>query len=366
MSTDPTTDRPAVILVVDDEETNRTLLERVLTKEGYEIVTAVDGRGALTLLSGVKVDLVLLDVQMPGIDGIEVCRRIRKKVDLPHLPVVMVTSLTDRWSRIACKEAGCDDFLSKPVDFTELAVRVRNLLTVKRFNEQLERDREWLEQEVQKRTAELQTALADLTSAQQQVRVSQQEIIRRLATATEYRDDETGAHILRMSSYARLLAEKRGLDDDRVQAIFEASPMHDVGKVGIPDRVLLKPGRLTDEEFETMKGHAEIGYRILAGSPSELVKLASVIAWTHHEKYDGTGYPRGLSGEAIPLEGRICAIADVFDALTSDRCYRPAMEVEKAVQIMREGWDTQFDPVLLDLFLDSLDEVLAIRDKYGK
>ena len=361
------------MLVVDDEELNRELLEALLVPEGHSVVHARDGEEALDRIeqdeaqshsSGPPIDLVLLDVMMPGMDGIEVCRRIRHKRLPGHLPVIIVTALGDRDSRVAGKEAGCDDFLVKPVDREELLVRTHNLLLLRRYQQRLEAYNERLERTVEQRTAELHRTLAKLEDAERTVRETREEIILRLGRAAEFRDDETGQHLQRMSQYCRLLGSKLEWGDERLNRLVVASPMHDVGKIGTPDRILLKPDRLTRREAEIMRKHAEIGYRILAGSHSELLQMGATIARTHHERFDGRGYPRGLSGDDIPLEGRITTIADVFDALTTRRVYKPIYSVDKSVELMRRGRSTHFDPVLLDLFLGAIDEVVAIKDQF--
>jgi putative two-component system response regulator len=211
----------------------------------------------------------------------------------------------------------------------------------------------------------LREAIVNLERAERDIRLSREETIQRLALAAEFRDDETARHVQRMSHYCALLAGRYGLEPDHCELIRIASPMHDIGKIGTPDSILLKPGKFTPEEFQTITKHPEIGYRILAGSEADLLKLAAVIAWTHHEKFDGSGYPRGLVAEAIPLEGRIAAVADAFDALTSRRVYKPAYDVEQAIKIMRQGRGKHFDPSLLDTFLDAMEEVLRIKEQYA-
>jgi putative two-component system response regulator len=243
-------------------------------------------------------------------------------------------------------------------------ITVANALRRRELEAENRMHRERLEQTVLERTASLHQALERLQQAEQDIRLSQEETVLRLARASEQRDDDTGHHIRRMSLYCALLARRLGWSQERCEMTRLASVMHDVGKIGIPDHILGKPGALTPHEFNMMKQHVDLGYRILVGSKSELLQLAASIAWTHHEKYDGSGYVRGLAGEAIPIEGRIAAIADVFDALTSKRVYRPAFSVQKAVSIMQEGRGKHFDPALLDLFLTPLDGVLAIKHEF--
>jgi putative two-component system response regulator len=340
------------------------MLEKLLRTEGYEVVQAADGESALAALREHGVDTVLLDVCMPGLDGIEVCRRIREHHDTAYTPVVLVTALNEREFRRDGRAAGADDFLTKPFDVVELLARVRNTVRVKRYYDGLERERKRLAATVEVRTHELDEASARLERVQQELEFARSETVERLALAAEFRDDETAAHLHRMSHYCYLIAKKHGLDDYTCEMLRVASPMHDVGKIGIPDHILLKPARLSKAEFEIMKQHAEIGHRILCNSQSDLVKLAASIAYTHHEKWDGTGYPRGLAGEDIPIEGRIAAVADVFDALTSERPYKKAWAIADAVAWMREGRELHFDPHLVDVFLDSMDEILEVRARF--
>ena len=352
------------ILVVDDEATMRRLLEKLLRMEGYDVSLASSGEQALSELLKHGADTVLLDMRMPGMTGLDVCRQIRHHPRSLHTPVVFITAVNDRELRRKGMEAGADDFLSKPFDEVELLARIRNCVRVKRYYDNIEQQKERLEVAVQERTAALNDAIARLTQSQLDLRNSQEETIYRLARAAEFRDDETGQHLQRMSRYCQLIAQRIGLDEATCELLRIASPMHDVGKLGIPDRILLKPGRLTPDEFTIMKGHAEIGYRILVGSDATPLKMAATIAHTHHEKWDGNGYPRGLKGEDIPLYGRIAAIADVFDALTSARPYKPAWPLEDALQLMRTNRGTHFDPTLTDEFFAALPEVLEIRERF--
>jgi len=352
------------ILVVDDEAPVRRMLEKILRMEGYEVAHAHDGESALAELWSNGADTVLLDVRMPGIDGIEVCRRIRRHPGTAHTPVVFLTALNDREFRREGRAAGADDFLTKPFDEVELLARVRNTVRVKRYYDGLKREKVHLTHTVNMRSRELNEASARLERVQRELDVARSETIERLALAAEFRDDETAAHLHRMSHYCHLMARKHGLDEYACEMLRVASPMHDVGKIGIPDHILLKPARLSREEFEIMKQHAEIGYQILSGSGSELVNLAAKIAYTHHEKWNGTGYPRQLVGTDIPVEGRITAVADVFDALTSARPYKQPWSIDAAVQWMKTGRGVHFDPELLDLFLDSMGEVLEIRGQF--
>ncbi|MCH7493575.1 response regulator [bacterium] len=348
------------ILLVDDEPLNRRLLAAILAPEGYSILESESGEEALKILADQGADLVLLDVMMPGIGGVETCRRIREQGDL-DLPIVFVTARGDRESRIEGKAVGADDFLTKPVDETELLVRVETLLKLKAYHDLKTRHRQSLEEAVQARTKDLSMALQELRETETNLRRSHREAIERLSRASEFRDDETGWHIQRMSRYCEMLARFSGQSEEFCAQLRLASPMHDVGKIGTPDAILLKPGRHTEAETVVMREHSAIGHRILDGSNMKLLDLAAAIAYTHHEKWDGSGYPDGLAGEEIPIVGRIAAVADVFDALTSDRIYRPAFPMDKALEIMRNGRGSHFDPVLLDAFFAHLDEFLAVR-----
>lgn len=338
------------ILVVDDEEYIQQLLQAVLSKEGYDVTIAGRGDEALKLIEGNTYDLIVLDVMMPGVDGLEVLKQIKSEERLKFIPVIIMTALMDRDVRYRALDLGADEFLNKPIDIYELRARVRTLLSVKEYHDFLSNLADMLKAEVDKKTKELREA--------------QLETVRRLGRAAEFRDDETGNHILRMSTYCAIVAKRLSLSDEEAEMILYASPMHDVGKIGIPDRILLKPGKLDPGEWEIMKRHTVWGAEILSGSKSQLLETARIIALTHHEKWDGSGYPNGLSGEEIPIFGRICAIADVFDALTSERIYKPAYSNEEAFAIIMEGKGKHFDPQVVDAFFASLDEILEVQRKY--
>ena len=351
------------VLIVDDEEQIRTLLARLLGAHGYECVTAESAAAARRVLEETQVALVLSDVNMPGESGIDFTREVL--AHYPETAVVMVTGMDDRnYAEIAI-ELGAYGYVLKPFKPNELIINVNNALRRRTLEIENRHHREMLEQTVLARTTALRETIAQLERSDSELRRLREETIRRLSWAAEFRNQETGEHIVRMSLYCALLARLAGLDAERAELIRIASPMHDVGKIGIPDRILLKPGRLTAEEREVMEAHAEMGHRILAGSGVELLDLAAEMALTHHERIDGSGYPRGLAGNAIPVEGRICAIADVFDALTSDRIYRQAFQPDEARELMLQGRGTQFDADLLDLFFGTYDAVLEIRRSAG-
>jgi putative two-component system response regulator len=361
---------PKRILVVDDVDHNRTLMENLVRSLGYEVETAREGHEALAKLP-LDIDLILLDVMMPGIDGYEVARRVRADGSFSDLPIIMVTALDSREDRVRAVEAGANDFIAKPVDRTELLVRVSSQLRLKEAQDALKRSHLDLEQKVEQRTHALRLALQTAADAQLKTYEAHLDTIQRLVLAAEYKDHATAEHIQRMSRFAIVLARALRLPPGEIEILRHAIPMHDVGKIGIPDSILLKPGKLSEEEREIMNSHTVIGGRILGGSPSDLLQAGEVIALSHHEWWDGGGYPRRLRGEEIPLSGRICTLADVFDALTSDRPYRPALSNEEALEIMREGRGTQFDPRLFDVFLAHLDDLFEVQasfrgDGHGK
>ena len=346
-----------VILVVDDQPQNVELLEAYLVPQGYEIVKAVNGDEALGKISGNQIDVVLMDAMMPGMDGFDVTRRLKSLEDTRDIPIVMVTCLNAVLDRVKALEAGASDFLSKPVDKAELLATVRAQMEVKAYRDHLKEYRNELEATVVQRTAELAQAFGRLKQASLNT-------ILRLTRAAEYKDEDTGAHNTRMSNYSAIIARRMGLSAKVVETILYAAPMHDVGKIGIPDKILLKPGPLDEQEWQIMKLHTVFGHRILEGEGAGFVKLGEVVAMTHHEKWDGSGYPQGLKGRKIPLVGRVVAIADVFDALTSKRPYKEAFPLDKSLAIIREGRGTHFDPAVVDAFFISVDEILAVKEKY--
>jgi putative two-component system response regulator len=293
-------------------------------------------------------------------DGFEVCRELKRDERFQQIPVVMVTALQDVNDRVRALEVGADDFLSKPVDRMELRARVRSLLKVKAYNDHMVNYRQELESEVRRRTLEIQEANKKLEVAHDKLRGASLETIFRLSRAAEFKDEDTGAHIISMSRISARLAKMCGLNSAVVESILYASPMHDIGKIGIPDRILLKNGPLNDEEWTVMRMHTIYGGKILENSDIGFLRLGEVIALTHHEKFDGSGYPRGLKGKQIPLAGRIVAVADVFDALMSRRPYKPAFSPEQAAQIISDGRGKHFDPEVVDVFLKDLPGILDI------
>lgn len=340
-----------LVLAVDDNPVNLRVIGALLGQvPGAESILLEDAVLALDWCRENTPDLVLLDYMMPQIDGLEFMRRLRMIDALRDAAVIMITADTEKSVRYQALELGARDFLNKPLDRVEFIARVKNQLALVDAQRKLADHAAWLAEEVGKATAT--------------IRAREQEAVLRLSRAAEYRDPETGAHLLRMSNYARLIAEQLGLESSATELLFEAAPMHDIGKVGISDAILLKPGRLDADEFVIMKRHAEIGYQILAESTSSLLQTAAIIAWTHHEKFDGSGYPRGLTGEAIPLNGRIVAVADVFDALTSERPYKRAWPLEDARRFIEEQSGRHFDPSCVAAFLARWEDALAIQRRF--
>ncbi len=350
-----------LVLLVDDEERALKLYEALLSPEGVTTVQARNGLEALECFQRLKPDIVVLDVMMPDMDGIEVCRRIREIPEGGNVPILMVSALGDRESRVKCLAIGASEFLDKPIDKGEFTTRLNNLIKVKEYQDFLQDQSIMLEKLVRERTAEV-------FRTHEELKRSYHDILYRLAVVAEYRDGDTARHIGRIGRYTRLIAEELGVPAKQLEALTHASPMHDIGKVGIPDSVLLKPGRLTTEEFETVKAHTIIGARILGGSSSNVISCAEEIALTHHERFDGTGYPRGLKGEDIPVSGRIVMLADIYDALRSARPYKPPFDRETTKRIIFEGdGRTQpghFDPAVLKVFRKIEPELNNIFDSY--
>ncbi|MDF1522139.1 MAG: response regulator [Trueperaceae bacterium] len=322
------------LLVVDDEEANLMLLEGILRRGGYTAIELLDDpRQLVARFVADPPDMLLLDHRMPHLTGLEVLEALA-----PHLPegfpVVMITADDRPELRHQALASGARDFLTKPVQSVEVLLRVRNLLEAWTARAWLAEQNELLERRVRDRTADLER--------------SQMEMLVRLARAAEYRDDASGEHVWRVARTSALLADALGEPADRVEALLRAARLHDVGKIGIPDGILLKPGRLSAAEFEVVKTHCAIGYELLSGSRSPLVQLAAEIALTHHERWDGQGYPSRLSGRTIPLAARVLAVADAFDAVTHDRAHRRGRSPEEAIAEIEQGRGTQFDPEAVD------------------
>jgi putative two-component system response regulator len=358
------------IMIVDDEPYNVLVVRKLLLNEGYKnFVTTSKPTQAVEQLRREQPDVLLLDVMMPDVSGLDILKLMRADSQLRAVPVIVLTAACDGRTKSQALELGAADFLAKPVEPSELVPRLRNVLSAKAHRDQLQQYSTLLERRVREQTRELEA--------------SRKEVIFCLARAAEFRDDDTGQHVLRVGRYAGVIARELGLDPDHVEMVELAAQLHDVGKIGISDAILLKPGKLDPDEFELMKKHCkfgkniihpisqgewerlrthtEVGAKILDAPSSPILRLAAVIAQTHHERWDGSGYPLGLAGEDIPLEGRITAVADVFDALSSARPYKPPFPRERCFQILEEGRGTHFDPRVLDAFFRSTEHVVRIQ-----
>lgn len=340
------------LMVVEDNRTNLLVLKGILQKfEGCDVEAFLDPVEALARAEAVPFDLILVDYLMPELDGREFILRLRARDQYRHVPMVMITADGNRQTRIDSISAGATDFLNKPVDPVELKARIGNLLLMRRQQIDLSHRNEWLADEVERATRHLAER--------------EEEVIWRLSRALEYRDTDTGDHTFRVATVARLIAEELQIDRTTAKTIYLATPLHDVGKVAIPDSILGKPGPLSPEETIVMRAHVPIGEAILADGASDLVRMAASIAATHHERWDGTGYPNKLAGAEIPIEGRIAAIADVFDALCSQRPYKPAWPIEDARRAIEDGAGTQFDPACVAAFERRWPEIEKLYLKRG-
>lgn len=336
-------DKRCTVLIVDDIPDNISLLKAALIEE-YTIKVATRGRKALEIARTMPVDIILLDVMMPEMDGFETCRQLKEDPLTRRIPVLFVTArgeVSDESTGFSC---GGVDYITKPIRASIVRARIKTHLALYDQNRALE-------YRVQERTAELnETRL---------------EILNRLGRAAEYKDNETGMHVIRMSSYCRIIAREYGLPEEEAELLFNVSPMHDIGKIGIPDRVLLKPGRLDEEERKIIETHCDIGRKIIGSHTSDLLHAAAIVAYTHHEKWDGSGYPEGLCGAEIPLFSRILAIADVFDALTSERPYKSAWAIEEAVAEIEKCSGSHFDPALIEVFIRCIPRIIEVKKQYA-
>jgi len=365
--------RTSKIMIIDDEQLVIRVVRRFLSSDGYEnFVTVTDPREALEAIDREEPDVVLLDIMMPHITGLDLLKIRQKTAAIQHIPFIILSANSENQIKREALQLGATDFLSKPVDPSDLILRVQNALTVKRHHDHLANYAVELEQQVRIRT--------------QQIEKSREQIIHCLARAAEYRDNETGEHVIRVGKYCAVIADQLGFGPEYCHEIELAAQLHDVGKIGIPDSVLLNPGKLNTEEFEVMKTHCGLGMTIMEpladsegervrrhtdmggfimdGVDSPMLELAATIARTHHEKWDGTGYPFQLKGDNIPIEGRICCVADVYDALCSERPYKPKFPIKKCLEIMLSERGTRFDPIVLDAFFERIEEIERVRQAY--
>ena len=340
-----------LVIIVDDQSTGRKILEQIIKdiSPSLDVEVFTTPLAALERIQVRTPDLVITDYKMPIMDGVQFIREIRAISACRDVPVVVVTVVEDRKVRYQALDAGATDFLIRPIDQYECKVRCKNLLTLRQQQKIISNRAKWLEQQVAIGTREIQ--------------VRERETLLPLAKAGEYRDEGTGNHVLRIARYSRLLAQVLGLSAHDCDDIELASPMHDIGKIGIPDIILLKEGPLDNEEMEIIRQHTVIGHDILSDSPSRYINLGAEIAVSHHEKYDGTGYPYGLAGEDISIAGRIVAVVDVFDALTSKRPYKEAWSFTAAVDYIKQASGTHMDPRIVDAFIDNLDRIREIHNE---
>lgn len=345
--------KSATLLIVDDELSNVRLLEKLLSREGYTaLITTQNPLEALDIIKNQHIDLLLVDLNMPVMNGHELMANI-KQLNLDISPTtLMLTAQHDQENRHKALNGGARDYLTKPFHAQELFSRVRNLLEVHLANQYMRSENKILEQKVQERTLDIYN--------------TRLQVVRCLGRAAEYRDEETGFHIIRMSKVSALLAKAAGLSENDCELLLNASAMHDIGKIGIPDHILLKQGKFEADEWEIMKAHTIIGARILDGDSSDLMTMARDIALSHHEKWNGKGYPNGLKGSEIPLVGRITAIADVFDALTSIRPYKKPWPIDEAISFIVNESGEHFDPQLVQIFTEQLPDILAIGKEYAE
>jgi two-component system response regulator RpfG len=343
--------KSSLVVVVDDQTAGRKILEQLIRSidSSLEVVSFGDGASAMEFMRSATPDLIVTDYMMPEMDGVSFIRRVRAVPFCSDVPIIVVTVVDDKRVRYQALDAGATDFLSRPIDQHECRARCRNLLTLRRQQQILSHRAKWLEGQVE--------------IATQEIFAREEETLLRLAKAGEYRDEVTGNHVLRMAKYCGLMAAGLGLSEQECQAITLAAPMHDIGKIGIPDNILLKPGKLTDAEFNVMRGHTWLGYQILCDSRSKYIQLGATIALSHHEKFDGTGYPKGLSGDDIPQAARIVAVADVFDALTSVRPYKRAWTNKDALDHIRSLSGSHFDPACVKAFMGCLPEIEGVRNR---
>ncbi len=342
----------STVLILDDQSVSRMILEELIQSisEDIQIESFADPILALDWAKHNHHDLVITDYKMPNMDGVEFTHWLRQIPSSSDVPIVVITCMNEKAVRYRALEAGATDFLSKPFDHYECKARCRNLLKLRRQQAIIKDRAHWLEREISQKTADIEQR--------------EKETLLRLARAGEYRDEETGIHVTRMSQYATLIAEELGFSESRCNTIRHAAPMHDIGKIGVPDRILLKPGKLDPEETQTIQTHTTIGYEILRDSPSDYLQTGAIIALAHHEHFDGNGYPYRISGSNIPIEARVVAVADVFDALLSERPYKQAWSIDRALDYITEQRGQQMDPDCVDAFFVRLSEIIAIHNQW--
>jgi len=350
------------VLIVDDEAQIRYLFNNLLKREGYNCLTAEDGASALKILENKEIDVVITDITMPGISGVELMELARP---VTNADFIVMTGYVMDFSYENIIEKGASDFISKPMSNKELLLRLKRVIR-ERFllveREQINARLEAEIKQVEHYAQELNQALSEIQNTHDELRSAYIDTINRLVLASEYKDEDTGDHIIRISRISALIAEKIGLPHNEINNILYAAPMHDIGKIGIPDHILLKPGRLTAQEFDIIKTHTTIGASILVNSKADVLKTAHDIALTHHEKWNGKGYPSALQKEEIPIAGRIVGFVDVLDALTSNRPYKKAYPFELACEIIKKERENHFDPVIVDTFFSNIDEIAAIKE----
>jgi putative two-component system response regulator len=340
----------ADILVVDDTLANLQLLANILKEDGYKVRPAINGNLALRAVAQKKPDLILLDIKMPEMDGYQVCQALKDNPATKDIPVIFISALSDTNDKVRAFETGGVDYLTKPFQFEEVKARVATHLQLKDYQENLE--------------AKIQQGLAEINLLNQEIIATQRDVIVMLGSICEGHSVETAMHVRRMAAYCYFLAQRCGVDKETAELIKDAAPMHDIGKIAIPDAILEKPGFLDEAEREIMKTHATLGYQMLVSSTRPLFKMAATIAHEHHEKWDGTGYPRKLKGEEIHIAGRLSAIADVFDALDNKRCYKDGWQLEESLALLTRERGKHFDPNLIDILFANLDDFLQLRNQF--
>tara|TARA_R110001583_G_scaffold21832_2_gene82583 strand:+ start:202 stop:1266 length:1065 start_codon:yes stop_codon:yes gene_type:complete len=341
------------VVIVDDQSTGRMILEKIIMQiaDDITVIDFSDPKKALQWLCNNQADLIVTDYRMPGLNGIEFIKEVRKTNGGEHIPIMMITVVSEKEVRYEALDAGVTAFLTRPIDQIECRTTCRNLLKLHKQHVIIQNRADWLAQQVHLAT--------------EQILQREQETILKLAKAGEYRDEETGNHVIRMAKYSKEIAKELGLDELECDDLEHAAQMHDIGKIGIPDRILLKEGKFDKDEWAIMQTHTTIGYEILSGSQSKYMQMGAIIALNHHERFDGSGYPNKLIGLDIPLIARIVSVADVFDALISVRPYKKAWPTQDAINFLKENSGTQFDPVCVDAFCERLDKITQIQLKYS-